>query len=292
ALASNEANSDPIDIAIIKSAKERNISTDTYIQERFVPFDPVTKRTESILEKEGEEFVAIKGAVLVIIPLCKVRSVELESIENKMRKFAEKGYRTIAIATNHRKSRMELVGIVALYDPPRPDSAKLVEKLGDLGISVKMLTGDSLPIAKEIAKQTKVGDKITRMSDLMETKRNDAKLADRLVLLYLGMNYLGLSTSVPKLQTFVLCILMISQACNMLVSRERRHFWDSRPSKMFLSAIVGNIAVTAVIATIGIPGISSIPLIDVLLVLTYSLSFPLLINDFVKVKLIKIFVDK
>lgn len=48
---------------------------------------------------------------------------------------------------------------------------------------------------------------------------------ESLVLLYLGMNYLGLSNSVPQIQTFVLCILMIYQMCNMLVSRERRHFW-------------------------------------------------------------------
>ena len=115
---------------------------------------PTTRRTEAILEKNGNEFVAIKGAVSIITPLCKIQSAELQSVENKMREFAEKGYRTIAVATNRRKSHMELVGIVALYDMPRQDSARLIEELRGLGISVKMLTGDSLPIAKEIARQS------------------------------------------------------------------------------------------------------------------------------------------
>ncbi|MGA9843008.1 MAG: HAD-IC family P-type ATPase [Nitrososphaeraceae archaeon] len=171
ALSSNEANNDPIDTAVIKAAKLRNIATDAYLQKRFVPFDPSTRRTESILEKNGEEFVAIKGAVSVIVPMCNVQGIELQSVEKKMREFADKGYRTVAIATNRRKSCMELVGIVALYDMPRPDSAKLIEELGDLGISVKMLTGDSLPIAKEIAEQTKLGNKVTKMSDLTDAKK-------------------------------------------------------------------------------------------------------------------------
>lgn len=115
---------------------------------------------------------------------------------------------------------------------------------------------------------------------------------ESLVLLYLGMNYLGLSNSIPKLQTFVLCILMISQVCNMLVSRERRHFWESRPSNILLSALVGNVVITVILAIIGIPGISAIPLNDVFLVLVYCLSFPLVINDFVKVRLIKLFVGQ
>ena len=110
--------------------------------------------------------------------MCNVQGIELQSVEKKMREFADKGYRTVAIATNRRKSCMELVGIVALYDMPRPDSAKLIEELGGLGISVKMLTGDSLPIAKEIAEQTKLGNKVTKMSDLTDAKKSDANLAE------------------------------------------------------------------------------------------------------------------
>jgi H+-transporting ATPase len=142
-------------LAIIEAAaRQSNIATDAYLQKRFVPFDPTTRRTEAIL-----------GA-------------ELQSVENKMREFAEKGYRTIAVATNRRKSHMELVGIVALYDMPRQDSARLIEELRGLGISVKMLTGDSLPIAKEIARQTELGNRVTNMSDLSETKKSDSKLAE------------------------------------------------------------------------------------------------------------------
>lgn len=61
---------------------------------------------------------------------------------------------------------------------------------------------------------------------------------------------------------------------------------------MFFSALFGNIVITVILATIGIPGISAIPLANIFLVLAYCLSFPLLLNDFVKVKLIRVFVGQ
>ena len=84
--------------------------------------------------------------------------------------WLNKGYRVIAVAIGKEAPAMKMVGLVGLYDKPRKDSAKLIAKLRSLGISVKMLTGDSLPIAKQIAQEVGLGDKVTRMADVESTK--------------------------------------------------------------------------------------------------------------------------
>jgi H+-transporting ATPase len=76
---------------------------------------------------------------------------------------------------------MTLVGLVALYDKPRPDSAKMIDKLRSLGISIKMLTGDSLPIAKQVAQEIHLGERITRTPDLKEATSKDALVAAEII---------------------------------------------------------------------------------------------------------------
>ena len=181
ALASQKANQDPIDMAFLAAVHERNISLDGYIQKEFMPFDPSTRRTEAIVEKQGGKLRVAKGAVSAIAPLCEIEGKELADLEAKMDAFANKGYRIIAVAVSREESKMGLVGLVALYDKPRPDSAKMIDKLRALGISIKMLTGDALPIAKQIAQEIHLGDKITRTPDIKETANKDALVATEIV---------------------------------------------------------------------------------------------------------------
>jgi len=143
ALASQKANQDPIDMAFLETAKEKNLPLKNYTQKEFIPFDPTTRRTEATLEKNGEELRVTKGAVAVLAPMSGVTGKELADLETKMEAFASKGYRIIAVAVSHREAKIQLAGLVALYDQPRPDSAQIIAKLRALGISVKMLTGDS-----------------------------------------------------------------------------------------------------------------------------------------------------
>ena len=75
--------------------------------------------------------------------------------------YAAKGYRTLAVAMGDDQKSLRILGLVALYHMPRPDAKKLIGELKGLGISVKMLTGDSLPIAKETARQVGLSDAIT-----------------------------------------------------------------------------------------------------------------------------------
>jgi H+-transporting ATPase len=86
----------------------------------------------------------------------------------------------LAVARAVDEGRYVLVGLAALSDEPRPESAALVRELKSLGISVKMLTGDSLPVAKEIAEEVGIGNSIIRASDLRESINQNAIEATQL----------------------------------------------------------------------------------------------------------------
>ncbi len=176
ALASQEANQDPIDLAFISAAREMQMPLGGYLQRRFVPFDPSTRRTESIIEKEGQRFVVFKGAVNVLVNLCRNDPEERGGIEKGVESLSAKGYRVIAVAKGRAENDLELVGVAALSDSPRPDSSRLIAELRDLGVSVKMLTGDALPIAKEVASQVGLGGKITTIWDLRDDLKEDKHL--------------------------------------------------------------------------------------------------------------------
>ena len=173
ALASQEANQDPIDLAFITKAKEQNLSSEAYVQESFTPFDPATRRTEAVIKHSGNEFRVMKGAVHAVVHACGYDEKTALSMESKMEEFAAKGYRTLAVAKTDAGGKRALVGLVALYDLPRPDSKQLITDLGELGISVKMLTGDALPIAKEIANDVGLGENVMKASDLEQLKEEN-----------------------------------------------------------------------------------------------------------------------
>ena len=181
ALASQKANQDPIDIAFLVAAQEKNLPLNEYTQKKFIPFDPTTRRTEAVLEKNGHELCVTKGAVAVIAPMSGIYGKELADLETKMEAFASKGYRIIAVAVSSQEAKMQLAGLVALNDQPRADSASIISKLRALGISVKMLTGDSLPIAKQVAEEVNLGNKIVRAPEIKEMASKDAIVAAEIV---------------------------------------------------------------------------------------------------------------
>jgi H+-transporting ATPase len=174
ALASQEANQDPVDMAFIDFAKQLEINVGSFSQKGFVPFDPKTRRTEATILKDGVTFKVMKGAVKIVAEACGLSKEDTRSIEDQMQEYAAKGYRTLAVAEGEGKDRLHLVGLVALYDSPRTGSKDLIHQLQGLGISVKMLTGDSAPIALEIAKGVGLGDKVMKAADLKGCIKEDA----------------------------------------------------------------------------------------------------------------------
>jgi len=458
-LASQEANQDPIDLAFIAAAKQKNLIDPSFVQKNFVPFDPKIRRTEASVQKNKQEFHVMKGAVNVIAQACGLDESATRELESRIDEFAMKGYRTLAVAKTADKNQPKLVGLVTLYDMPRPDSKQLIGELKELGISVKMLTGDALPIAKEIAKDVGLGKNVVKVSDLKklteENPREAAEVAEKsegfaeiypedkyiivkslqatkhvvgmtgdgvndapalrqaevgiavsnatdvakgaasvvltnegltgiidlvkngrviyeritawilskiirtlqiatfvvlsflftgsyvvsafaiilyffmtdfvkislstdnqrwskkpntwnitslvkasvilsllvivesIGLLYIALNYFHLTADEQVLYTFTFEILFYSAMFLILNVRERGHFWDSRPSKTLLIAITLSIIAATVVATIGIPGLESVPFTLTLFVISYSAAFSLIFNDLVKFILVE-----
>ena len=167
ALASQEANQDPIDLAFLAAAKERHIfgGSSAVTPVSFAPFDAKNRRTEAVVEQGGQRLRVMKGAVRTVAEACGLQPPAIEALEARVSESAQKGYRTLAVAHGTETGVPALVGLVLLYDPPRPDARQLIDTLHDLGVPVKMLTGDALAVASEIARGVGLPN-IRRVGDL------------------------------------------------------------------------------------------------------------------------------
>ncbi len=459
ALASNEANHDPIDLAFLASAQTLAPTISTFSQVEFSPFDPETKRTEALVEKDQKRTRVMKGAVETLAAMSGVSEEEMVEIEHHMSNFAKSAYRTLAVAVSSENGPLRLAGLVALWDPPRADSAQLVRALAGLGVSVKMLTGDAIPVAEEVAKKIGLGKEIVEAKQLQKLLKDDpesaAELAERsdgfaevypsdkyaivkglqkrkhvvgmtgdgvndapalkqaevgiavtgatdvaksaasvvltsegltnivdLVplgrviyqrivtwtvnkvvktfeivvfasltlillgytvvgtfqvvlllllgdfvtialasdrqrwsprpetwnirsivwvgvalgiltliehfgLLFVALHFLGLSSDISQLNTFALGMLFYSGMFTLLIIRERRRFWSSRPSKPLFTALLLDMVFVGVISTIGLPGLTSLPLSYTLGIIAYYAFFVLIANDSIKTYLVR-----
>ncbi len=154
-LASRRENHDPIELPLFDylDTKFPDLSVDEYTQKKFVPFDPVRKRTEAIIEKDGKTFRVMKGAAQVLLDMAELRENEKIAITRTIDVLAGKGYRTLAVGVMEDGSdSLDLVGLIPLMDPPREDSAQVIREMGNYGVKVKMVTGDNLAIAREIGR--------------------------------------------------------------------------------------------------------------------------------------------
>jgi H+-transporting ATPase len=179
ALASREEDKDPIDNAVITCAKtEPSVDEQlgNYTVVSFKPFDPVIKRTEAaVQESNGAGFKVAKGAPQVILQLVNADKALQESIDKVISDFASKGHRALGMAKTDQKGNWQYVGLVALYDPPREDSASTIQTAKDMGLQVKMVTGDHIAIAKEIASQVNLGSKIALPQTFLGLKDKDVQ---------------------------------------------------------------------------------------------------------------------
>ncbi|SDI02975.1 plasma-membrane proton-efflux P-type ATPase [Nitrosomonas sp. Nm132] len=170
ALASQEANQDPIDLAFLAAAKERHVFANSIAVTpiSFAPFDARNRRTEAVIEQNGQRLRVMKGAVRTVAEACGLQLPAIEALETRVSESALKGYRTLAVARGLATGSPTLLGLVTLYDPPRPDARQLIATLHDLGVPVKMLTGDALAVASEIAHGVGLPN-IRRVADLKAT---------------------------------------------------------------------------------------------------------------------------
>jgi P-type E1-E2 ATPase len=124
ALASQEANQDPIDLAFLAAAKDRHVfdGRPAVTSVSFAPFDAKNRRTEAVVEQDGQRLHVMKGALRTIAAACGLQPPAIEALEARVSASAAKGYRTLAVARGPENGALTLVGLVALYDPPRPDA--------------------------------------------------------------------------------------------------------------------------------------------------------------------------
>jgi len=159
---------DSIDLTVVSGLKDKELIS-SYSLKKYLPFDPVRKRTEAILtDANGKEFNTTKGATQVILNLCKINDKELKKANEIIENFAGKGYKTLGVAKKDTNLDWQFLGILTLFDPPRIDSALTITKAKENGISVKMVTGDNVAIARQISGQLGLGTNIQRVDDIFK----------------------------------------------------------------------------------------------------------------------------
>lgn len=154
-LACDEATQDPIDLAILAAARERDVLASIPDRLEFVPFDPTTKRSEAVWREDGQVVHALKGAPQTIASLVVTPAPDMAG---DVETLSAQGFRVLAVAGGPAE-RLALLGLVSLLDPPRPDSRAIVRNLQDLGVRIMMVTGDGLATARAVAAQVGIGDR-------------------------------------------------------------------------------------------------------------------------------------
>jgi H+-transporting ATPase len=167
-LASHELGKDAIDATVIEHAKTAKVDLNPYKQVSFTPFAPATKRAEAIIAAGDKQFRVVKGAPQMVISLCReLDEGAKENVNQMVQQLSLKGYRALAVAKSEDDmDSIELVGLLSLADPVRPESREMIEGARRLGVKPLMLTGDNIAIAKEIARQASIGDRIMRIGEL------------------------------------------------------------------------------------------------------------------------------
>ena len=171
AYASKRENEDPIEKPIFDYIKEHSLEeqlTDAKMK-KFVPFDPIHKKTEGIYE----EYIYTKGAPQVIIELSYEEEFNKKDAYEAVENFARKGFRTLGVAYKKcEEDKYHFVGLLPLFDPPREDSKEAIVEANAKGVSVKMVTGDNTAVAKYIAGMLGIG---TDIEDIKELKGESTK---------------------------------------------------------------------------------------------------------------------
>jgi H+-transporting ATPase len=179
ALASRAENQDPIDLAVLSGVKDSR-QVERYRITHFQPFDPVHKRTEaSVQGPQGETFKVTKGAPQVILALAANAADVQEAVEKAVNGFAARGFRSLGVARTDPQGRWQFLGVLPLFDPPREDSKSTIATARQMGVDVKMVTGDQLAIGKEIAGQLGLGTNLLDASGFGDTRHHEmAQLAE------------------------------------------------------------------------------------------------------------------
>jgi H+-transporting ATPase len=173
ALASRAENQDTIDLAILSGLKDDSaLKAHTVVH--FQPFDPVHKRTEATVKTtDGKTFSVTKGAPQVILELATNAAEVKPAVDKAVNTFAARGFRSLGVARTDANGQWQFLGVLPLFDPPREDSKSTIATARQMGVSVKMVTGDQLAIGKEIAGQLGLGTDILDAGGFGDTRHHE-----------------------------------------------------------------------------------------------------------------------
>ncbi|KAG1326911.1 plasma membrane ATPase [Cocos nucifera] len=175
ARASRTENQDAIDAAMVGMLADPKEARAGIREVHFLPFNPVDKRTAlTYIDADGKWHRVSKGAP------------EQEDVRKRVHsvidKFAERGLRSLAVARQEVPEKTkespgspwQFVGLLPLFDPPRHDSAETIRRALNLGVNVKMITGDQLAIAKETGRRLGMGTNMYPSSSLLGQHKDES----------------------------------------------------------------------------------------------------------------------
>jgi H+-transporting ATPase len=172
-LASQAANDDTIDLAVLGGLEDKQ-PLKPYQVTHFTPFDPVHKRTEAtVKDADGKTFKVTKGAPQVILALSANATVVKGAVDKAVDDFAARGFRALGVARADGDGKWRLLGVLPLFDPPREDAKATVATAAEMGVKIKMVTGDALAIAREMAKTLGMGSNILDANTLGDAKSEE-----------------------------------------------------------------------------------------------------------------------
>ncbi|WP_420583884.1 plasma-membrane proton-efflux P-type ATPase [Ruegeria sp.] len=180
-LASQFDGDDPIDAAVIAGLPGSD-ALSKYSQTKFVPFDPVSKRTQAtVINPNGKSADYTKGAPQVILDLCKPEPATLRKAQDDVEGLASNGMRALGVArSDDDGNTWTFMGILSLFDPPRDDSKETIQRAKEHGLSVKMVTGDDVAIGDQIAAQLGMSAHLQAASDLFTSDMDMSHLPEQI----------------------------------------------------------------------------------------------------------------
>ncbi|KAJ5239416.1 plasma membrane ATPase [Penicillium chermesinum] len=172
---------DAIDRAFVKSLRfypEAKRQIPSYALVEYHPFDPVSKKVTAVVEaSDGTRVICVKGSPIVALNTAmedgSIPDSIIDAYNSKVKEFASRGFRSLGVARKCEAGSWELLGIMPCLDPPRFDTASTIKEAQHLGLSIKMLTGDAIAIAKEAARQLGLGTNIYKPEELGVTGAGD-----------------------------------------------------------------------------------------------------------------------
>jgi H+-transporting ATPase len=178
ALASRAEDKDPIDLAVLAGANDATLKG--YHVLHFQPFDPVHKRTEAtVTGADGKQFQVAKGAPQVILAMSSDAATVKPDVDRAVNDFAGRGFRALGVARAGGDGTWTFAGVLPLSDPPRPQAKATIQSAKQMGVHIKMVTGDAIAIAIEMSRELGLGTNVLDASGLHDDDKSDDDKEDR-----------------------------------------------------------------------------------------------------------------